>query len=538
MGLDPFYDAVVTYVEENADTLASGEVDAEAPCDAMSLGIGFEAKQLTPGAVVPLDPLIECCVPGDSIEQCMMVCGDGAVTGDEQCDTAITDPATSGACPTSCTPLDPCTPRVLTGIECATQCAPTPVTAFIDDDECCPAGADSTTDNDCVADCGNGVLEPPVESCDPIEDCPEPSSCTSPDVCLRPEFTGSAAECTAECNLVPITACDDTDGCCPSGCTQANDDDCSATCGDGFVDTGRETCDVAPAMVCPASCADTDNCTTDRRTGSAANCNVVCTHTRITQPVNNDNCCPDVPAANANTDNDCDPECPNGAVEGTELCDGNCPTTCNDNVACTANVLTGSAGSCNARCTYPAITAPANNDGCCPNVPAANANNDNNCAPRCGNSVIESGELCDDGARLANDGCDANCQIEADQQACLSKLPENNACAQCSCLNCRQRTVNCYGSTDATANARCRALIECGRENGCTGGDCYCGSVSLWLCPGIGGNGPCIPEVEAAAGSDNPFTILERSTDTNYALGRANALAECAVAECESECEL
>ena len=36
MGLDAFYDAMVNYVEENADVLASGEVDVEAPCDAIS----------------------------------------------------------------------------------------------------------------------------------------------------------------------------------------------------------------------------------------------------------------------------------------------------------------------------------------------------------------------------------------------------------------------------------------------------------------------------------------------------------------------
>ena len=208
-------------------------------------------------------------------------------------------------------------------------------------------------------------------------------------------------------------------------------------------------------------------------------------------------------------------------------------------MACTDDVLVGSAGSCNARCTFPTITAPRDGDECCPNVPEANANNDDDCAPRCGNRVIETGELCDDGNTTANDGCSATCQIEADQAACLARLPENNACAQCSCLDCRSEAVACYGSSDANANARCAALVACGRENGCSSRDCYCGSASDFTCILLdGGNGPCRPEVRAAAGSSDPFVILDRSTNTNYAIGRANALSACASAECAGPCDL
>ena len=34
-----------------------------------------------------------------------------------------------------------------------------------------------------------------------------------------------------------------------------------------------------------------------------------------------------------------------------------CPTSCNDNNACTTNVLVGSSTTCNATCSYPAITS-------------------------------------------------------------------------------------------------------------------------------------------------------------------------------------
>src|SRR5262249_33963381 len=75
---------------------------------------------------------------------------------------------------------------------------------------------------------------------------------------------------------------------------------------------------------------------------------------------------------------------------------------------CTTDSLVGSA--CTARCTHAPITTPANNDGCCPR--GANANNDNDCAPVCGNGVVESGEQCDDGNTTDGDGCSHDCQTE------------------------------------------------------------------------------------------------------------------------------
>lgn len=530
-GLDAFYDSMVSYVNENADVLASGENDVEVACDALSLAIAFEAKQLTPGAAVPIDPLIECCPPGNTIEQCLSVCGDGEVTGAEHCDTAIAAGDT-GACVTTCEALDACTPTMLAGEACDTHCEPVPITAFNTGDDCCPEGADATEDGDCTSICDNGVIED-GETCDPIASCD--SACTAPNACLRAMPSGSASDCTADCELVPVTACDDGDGCCPSGCTQVLDDDCSATCGDGVIDEG-ESCETSGATPCPATCNDNDACTGDVRTGSAANCNVVCTHTDVTQPANGDGCCPD--SANANNDDDCDPECGNGAREGSEVCDGNCPASCSDGVACTADTLTGSAATCNARCTYPTITAPANGDGCCPAGGNANGANDDDCPSVCGNDVIEPGELCDDGGTAANDGCSATCQIEADQQMCLALLPENDACAQCSCLNCRSQSVTCYGSADATLNARCEAMVACGRDEGCAGPECYCGTASDFVCLFGGANGPCIPEVVAAAGIDDPVQIELRSMDTTYALGRANALASCARAQCAAPCGL
>lgn len=529
MGLDPFYDAMVSYVNENADVLASGEVDADAECDALSVGIAFEASQVTPGSAGPIDPLIECCPPGETIEQCSTVCGDGEVTGDEHCDTAIAA-GEPGACPSDCAALDACTTQALVGEACGARCVPMPITAHEPGDGCCPEGAFATQDTDCPPVCGNSVVEP-GETCDPASSCP--SSCTSDNACLAAQASGSRAQCTAACELVPVTACSDGDGCCPNDCTQASDDDCSASCGDGFVDeSAGETCEPGSATPCPASCDDAVACTRDVLTGSAANCNAACSHPAITQIGDGDGCCP--PGANANNDADCDPVCGNGVREDGERCDGDCPSACSDSQACTADALVGTG--CNRRCTFTEITQPASDDGCCP--PGAHANDDADCPAVCGNREVELGELCDDGNTASNDGCSASCQIEADQQMCLALLPDNNACGQCSCLDCRTETVACYGSSDTRGNAECAAMVACGRANGCSGTECYCGTAGLFTCLFGGANGPCRSQVEAAARSADPLDIQARSTDANYPLGRANALATCALAQCSTECGL
>src|SRR5690606_13518179 len=60
------------------------------------------------------------------------------------------------------------------------------------------------------------------------------------------------------------------------------------------------------------------------------------------------------------------PRCGDGVTQAPELCDGDCPTSCDDSVACTADVLTGSAEDCGATCSFTPITACAGGDGCCP----------------------------------------------------------------------------------------------------------------------------------------------------------------------------
>jgi hypothetical protein len=158
-------------------------------------------------------------------------------------------------------------------------------------------------------------------------------------------------------------------------------------------------------------------------TGTAAQCNVACSHQPITAAASGDGCCPS--GANANTDSDCKPSCGNGVTEHGELCDGsNCPTSCGTGSGCMGKVLMGSAAQCNAVCMAETITTAKDGDGCCP--AGANANTDSDCTPVCGNGVVERGETCD--TKLQNTfQCSPDCVARAIYTVC--DVGQSSTCA-------------------------------------------------------------------------------------------------------------
>jgi cysteine-rich repeat protein len=290
---------------------------------------------------------------------------------------------------------------------------------IVEPGEDCDDG-DTTTDAVCDATChftcGNGIVDVDLgETCDTgiaSGDGACPASCDDGQACTTDVVSGSA--CTTTCIHTDITTPVDGDGCCPSGGNANTDTDCPAECGNGIVEPG-EACDtgiIAGAGACPTNCDDQQSCTTDTLM-NANTCQATCTHTDITMPHNNDGCCP--PGANSGNDNDCLASCGNGVLDPGETCDtaitsgaGACPTSCSDGNACTTDVLSNP-GTCTAHCVFTPITMPHNNDGCCP--PGANANNDNDCMPVCGNGVVEGTEQCDDGNMVDNDACSNMCKL-------------------------------------------------------------------------------------------------------------------------------
>jgi len=405
-------------------------------------------------------------------------CGDGVIDRGELCD---------GACPVECVAPSTCVTTSLSGAAatCNAECSMQQITDCKSGDGCCAAGCTYATDQDCSKSCGDGVVSPP-ELCEPGSDAqPCPTTCDDQDACSKDNLIGAATECSANCTHMPVTAPANSDGCCPSGANAKTDNDCMPKCGNGVVEEG-EACD--PVSSCPRSCDDGELCTADTLVGSASQCSAECKHTPITAAKAGDRCCPD--GANANTDSDCKPDCGNGVVEAPETCDGrDCPTTCNNGRTCMRGEVVGSAAQCNARCMYTPITEPRGGDSCCP--PNANANADSDCSPRCGNSVVERNEDCDDGNTNSNDGCSYQCKKEV----------VNTAYGACSTNSDCSNGGVCFGGTcfvpcgaDRAVNAPCDA-------NG-SDGLCLYGSY-------------CVPKCDPATAPGCPSSRLKCTASTN-----------------------
>jgi len=371
-------------------------------------------------------------------------CGNGVLDQGEECDPGIAA-GNTGACPTSCPDDgDPCTGETVVGqaSDCSARCEAPAITECTSGDQCCPMGCDTSTDDDCGAVCGNGVVEGD-ETCD--GNCPTEMDCDDGDACTNDALTGDAASCDAACENTDVTACTDDDGCCPNACDATNDNDCSATCGNGAVE-GNETCD-GNCPTSAADCDDADACTTDTLNGSATNCTAECQNTDITMCINGDGCC--APGCNAINDDDCMPMCGNGVVEGSESCDGNCPTSCDDGNACTSDTMTGDSSSCDVACTHADITAcggAGNSDGCCP--AGCNSTNDGDCSPTCGNGVVETGE-----------SCDGNCPSSCDDGNACTNDSETGQAGNCN-LVCNHTNITTCTNNDGCCGPGCNVLTD------------------------------------------------------------------------------
>ena len=324
-----------------------------------------------------------------------------------------------------------------------------------------------------VPTCGNGRIDV-GETCDTAIPpgapgaCP-PASCDDGIPCTTDTHVGQA--CQARCTYTEISERKGGDKCCPAGATNADDADCSATCGDGKVDPG-ETCDTAIAAgspgACPtsAACDDGDPCTQDV-VRAAGTCGALCTHVLITEQslANHDGCCP--AGAWHAVDVDCPSACGDGHLDADEDCDPGlpssdphaCPVACDDGDPCTRDVRQGSA--CHVKCVSTPITELVSGDGCCP--AHATSRTDRDCAPTCGNGVLEMGEACDDGPSPASTSttqavpCAKSCP--SSPSACLKNVLLGDA-ATCT-ARCEPTPVTTCGPTkDGCCAAGCTAAND------------------------------------------------------------------------------
>ena len=82
--------------------------------------------------------------------------------------------------------------------------------------------------NPTAGECNNNIVDP-GETCDPPGSCPLTCDQSATTACAPAILVGNAATCTASCAITAITSCIQDDGCCPEGCTPADDNDCGGS---------------------------------------------------------------------------------------------------------------------------------------------------------------------------------------------------------------------------------------------------------------------------------------------------------------------
>ena len=384
------------------------------------------------------------------------VCGNGILDPGEYCDGA--------SCPLTCETGNKCMVGHMLGSQrdCDLRCESTELTICNSGDGCCPPGCDHTNDTDCSESCGDGKVEKP-ETCD--GDCP--TTCDDGDACTVDTMTGTAAQCSLMCGHEPAVAGKTKDGCCPQGSNISVDADCAASCGDGVV-TAPETCDSASSKGCPSSCDDLNPCTTDSTTGSAATCDIKCTHAAVTKNVGGDGCC--LPNTTEAEDSDCKVEC----VDATDC---KPPSECQDamctNGKCGVKAKTGACDSGNGTCQT---------DGSC------KAN------PKCGDGHVDPGEKCDG-------NCPAECPKSTDECKINGLNFQSTPCqAQCETIPATGNSCNSgKGVCDSTGKCvdanwyePCSSDIGCSTSLACRPSRGYCSMQCSDHLGSCGSGGTCL----------------------------------------------
>jgi hypothetical protein len=170
-----------------------------------------------------------------------------------------------------------------------------------------------------------------------------------------------------------------------------------------------------------------------------------------------------------------------------------------------------------------AITALADADGCCPQ--GANATNDSDCGPICGNQIAEPGEACDGGSL-----CDSDCSLTPEGQCLQFAGTATDECKRCRCAECTDEMLSCF-SVESGFSEYCPPIVNCGDVARCFDSDCYCGSSASCTSP----NGPCKAELDAATQAEGAHAS-DCAPSFNCTASHSTAIGTCEIQHCNSEC--
>ncbi|HEX2878469.1 MAG TPA: DUF4215 domain-containing protein, partial [Polyangiaceae bacterium] len=487
-----------------------------------------------------------CPVAGAACEEC----GNGIEESTETCDDGNT--TGNDGCQADCGGIDPGWVCVLPGQECG-LCG----NGLVEDNEICDDGGqcaggtnDGTTCTSDAACTGGGQCEPQAnDGCD--------DECTDIEDDFKCYAQGTPCE---ECG----DGTEDANETCDDGNTQNGDGcrwDCGAieqgwvcdvgvdcaNCGNGVIE-GNEVCDdgnelagdgcnatcsaeevgfdcVAPGTACEKCgngieessevCDDGGQCLGGTNADAPCTLNTQCDSGACT-PRSSDGCsatCKTVePGFICHVPGQGCQRCGNGVVDANEVCDdgGKCANGTNNGTSCTSD----------ATCTGGGVCLAQGNDGCnaacnqieqyyrCPTPGAA--------CLKCGDNVLQSPEVCDDGNNTSADGCRADCKVI---ESGFVGPPGGGACNLCAngvvntaqgetcddsnandgdgcSATCQEEGApfNCF--TDGVACDRCGNGVREASETCDDGGECRNGTNNGAACDGDSdctGGGDCFP---------------------------------------------
>ncbi len=357
-------------------------------------------------------PIGEVCDDGNSVN------GDGCSAdcmSDETCGNSIVDLGVGEVCDDG---------NTMDGDGCSADCMTGPVCGdgVANGGEVCDDGNTDSGDGcsgDCTSDetCGNSIT-------DPGEECDDGNTTAGDgcsDTCAIERCGNGSVEGTEECddgNAMNGDGCEDD---CTFSCAMDSD------CDDGMVCNGTETCDTT-AHTCTAG--------TMASNGTSCGSGMVCRAGVCAMPV-----------------------CGNSIVEGSETCDdGNsmngdgcdndCTYSCTMTSDCDDGMACNGAETCNTSthvCTNPADLADGTSCG------GGNVCRGGSCvAPSCGNTIVETGEDCDDGNSTNGDGCDNDCTYSCTAAA---DCDDGDLCNGVE--SCNTTTHVCAGGSSASDGTVC-----------------------------------------------------------------------------------
>ena len=350
-----------------------------------------------------------------------------------------------------------------------------------DGDEIAPldnVDSEPTTVNAMPPACGNGNVDP-GEACDdgnqtPNDGCEldckksDGQSCTDDGQCASGICDNGTCEPANSCGngvLEGTEVCDDGntadgDGC-DADCKKSDGETCTGDdqCSSGICDNG--TCE--PANTCGNGVVEGTEACDDGNTSGGDGCSAACLKE------NGETCTGDTQCESGICDNGtCEPAntCGNGVVETGETCDdGN--TTAGDGCEATCKLSDGE------QCT--------GDEQCDSEICHGGTCQPNN---QCGNSVVESGEACDDGNTSGGDGCSATCLKEdgetcTDDPECQSGICDNGICEPADvCGNSVVESGEACDDGNTVAGDGCSATClkedgqPCDDDTQCQSGEC------------------------------------------------------------------